>query len=386
MFSRDELIKQAQRRYPTFLRSVVEGVSFFPLEVRIGKSQRADIYAHRLAELEEFRLSAARINLAVDWRSVSDSRFGTHERPERAYFANEDDYLQALGKQDEFEAFRQDVSLILAKIPTLEAWIPENVMAVVDCHAIWPELLNVVQWFGENPRSGLYLRQLPVEGVDTKFFERHRTILHTLLQFLYPEAVDASMQRFEACHGLRWEEPLVRLRFLDDKLRVERGFPIADLAVPAPLFRSLSLSKVTVVITENLRNFLSLPSLPNSVALLGSGDAAALLAGAPWLEKSRILYWGDVDARGFAILARLRSQYCHVESALMDFATLEAHRRWAVVHSQTFQEIGGLTPEESSVLAKLCKQNIRLEQERIPFPVAEKVLKDTIFQAVNKVS
>lgn len=154
--------------------------------------------------------------------------------------------------------------------------------------------------------------------------------------------------------------------------------PIADLAVPAPIFRSFALGKVTVVITENLRNFLSLPPLPNSVALLGSGDAAALLANAPWLANSRILYWGDMDARGFAILGRLRAQYNHVESVLMDSATLDAHRCWAVEVPQTSSKSGLLTSEESSVLAQICEQNLRLEQERIPFPAIVQALTNRV--------
>ncbi len=369
MFSRDQLLSLARRRYADFLRSVVEGVAFFPVELRIGKTRRAETYAERATELAEFRAAAATLNITVEWRTVNDPRFGPHERPERASFSHETAFLGALGKTDEVRNFRADLALIRAECQALETWLPANAPAVIQHHSLWPALLRVVAWFRANPRSGLYLRQLPVEGVDTKFFERHRTILDALLLQVQPEAVDQSAPRFEARHGLRWEEPLVRLRFLDLALQAVRGFPVADLAIPAPTFRALSLGSVIAIITENLRNFLALPTLPNAVAVLGSGDAAALLASAPWLAQSRILYWGDMDARGFAILARLRAAYPETESILMDSATLEAHRRWAVKVEFAHVEVPGLTTAERAALNQLSAEGLWLEQERVPYAV-----------------
>ena len=164
--------------------------------------------------------------------------------------------------------------------------------------------------------------------------------------------------------------------------RVERGFPVADLAVPAPAFRSLALSNVTAIITENLRNFLALPSLINAVAILGSGDAAALLADARWLTESRILYWGDMDARGYAILGRLRKEYGQTKSLLMDLATLEAYRKWAVKMPQTYAESELLNSQEHSALKCICTEGLRLEQERIPFTAVVEALKES--NAMNR--
>ena len=368
MFSRDELLAQARRRYAEFLRAVVAGTAFFPVELRIGKTRRAESYAERAAELAEFRAAAAALNVTVEWRTVSDPRFGPHERPERACFADETAFLRALGKTEEVRFFREDLALVRAECPALETWLPANAPAVIQHHGLWPALLCVVGWFRVNPRSGLYLRQLPVEGVDTKFFERHKGILDALLLHVQPEAVDESTSRFEARHGLRWEEPLVRLRFLDPALQAARGFPVADLAVPSPTFRALGLGCVNAIVTENLRNFLALPLLPNAVVVMGSGDAAALLANTPWLAQSRILYWGDVDARGFAILARLRAEYPAVESVMMDSTTLAAHRRWANAVAPNAATIPGLSPDETLVLERLGSEGLWLEQERVPYP------------------
>jgi hypothetical protein len=116
-----------------------------------------------------------------------------------------------------------------------------------------------------------------------------------------PLAVDVTAKKFESRHGLRWEQTLIRFRFLDPALQIIHGFPVADMAVPAPTFRVLPFQKVNAIVTENLRNFLSLPPLPNSIGIFGSGDAAALLTGAPWLAQSRICIG--------AILMRAGSQF-----------------------------------------------------------------------------
>lgn len=367
MVDRAELLAQAQRRYPEFLRATIEGNEFFPLELRIGKTRRAHSYAERAAELAAFRAAAKGLGLSVEWREVSDPRFGLHERPERAFFAGEASYLGAVSKAKEVRGFRADVALICAGCSALGSWLPSNVQTIIKHHGVWPELLRVVQWFCAHPRSGLYLRQLPVQGVHTKFFEQYRAILDALLCHVQPEAVDTTTVRFEARHGLRWEEPLVRLRFLDPALQTERGFPVPDVAVPASVFRTLPLRETTAVVTENLRNFLALPPLANAVAVFGSGDAATLLHGAPWLTSTRIIYWGDMDPRGYVILARLRAEYPQMESILMDLATIEAYKALAVEATFDFVELPALLPKERAALEYLCAHDLWLEQERIPF-------------------
>ena len=49
-----------------------------------------------------------------------------------------------------------------------------------------------------------------------------------------------------------------------------------------------------------------------------------------WINRNRIIYWGDIDVEGFLILSRLRNLFENVESILMDETSLEAHIRWAV--------------------------------------------------------
>lgn len=57
---------------------------------------------------------------------------------------------------------------------------------------------------------------------------------------------------------------------------------------------------------------------------LDAGYGFDVLSKAEWLSRCCVLYSGDIDTHGFAILDQLRSQFDHVESFLMDRAILLA--------------------------------------------------------------
>jgi hypothetical protein len=90
----------------------------------------------------------------------------------------------------------------------------------------------------------------------------------------------------------------------------------------------------------------------------------------PWLSGVDVVYWGDIDTHGFAILDRLRAWLPSARSVLMDRETLLAHRdRWVVEDRPARSALTRLTPEEQDVYTELLEdrlaQRVRLEQERI---------------------
>ncbi len=93
--------------------------------------------------------------------------------------------------------------------------------------------------------------------------------------------------------------------------------------------------------------------------------------GVPWLQSARVLYWGDLDAHGFAILSRLRGFVPGVRSFLMDRSVLEGHWNLAVPDEMPAPSFDWrmLTCEEYAVWELLRERRLRLEQERIPMAV-----------------
>ncbi len=80
-----------------------------------------------------------------------------------------------------------------------------------------------------------------------------------------------------------------------------------------------------VFVTENETNFLTFPQVRDAIVIFGAGYGWEALARSHWMNKCIMYYWGDIDTHGFGILDQLRSHFDHVDSFLMDRATLDAH-------------------------------------------------------------
>ncbi len=226
-------------------------------------------------------------------------------------------------------------------------------------------LLAALRWLRDHPASGLLIRQLPVPGVDTKWVARHRGLLESLLTGI----------RGDGDLGVRTLPRLLDVAILDRTLLP--GTPRV-FATSVEELAAMPLRPRVVLLLENKEGVHALPDLPGVVAVHGGGYAVHELAAVPWLAGADVRYWGDLDTHGFAILDRLRTHLPGVRSLLMDTATLEVWRELAVPEpSPTTADPTHLTADESDTLAALRAGNLRLEQERIPWPYALAALTDT---------
>ena len=127
-----------------------------------------------------------------------------------------------------------------------------------------------------------------------------------------------------------------------------------DLTVTAEAFSTLRLPVHTVIVTENLVNFLALPERPGTLAIYGGGYGFSSLRDAALAGDCEVLYWGDLDTHGFRILDQLRAVHPHVASVLMDEATLLAHRdAWGSEPSPSRAALTRLTAEETALYEAL---------------------------------
>lgn len=371
MKDRAALLKQAEAKFPAYLRAVVADEAFFPLDLVIGRTRKARDYEERRNELRKFRGAAESLGLNVEWRTVQDRRFGPHDQPAAARFETESAYLKAIGKFREAEGFRRDLERIRASGLGLDAWAAAQPAKILHHADEWDRLLRVVAWFLERPDSGLYLRQLPIPGVDTKFIERHRRLIEDLLA-----AADGGEGDLFEARGVRVEEPALRLRFLDPAARCHCGLPdfAADLALPRDRVGRLDPPPGTrVLVVENLRNFLALPERRGWIAVFGSGDAQRLWRGVGWLESAPTWFWGDLDLHGLALLARLREMLPRVRGFLMRESLLDefAERIVADETRAPSFDLARLDLAERRLAERLDRGRLRLEQERLPMALVE---------------
>ena len=319
----------------------------------------------------------------IEWREFTHRVFGANRVPREAWVDRLDDALAWIGKQREAARFRTLVELTRARQPVLLDWLGRRPMRALELAGDWERLLAIVDWLREHPRPGIYLRQVDIPGVHSKFIEAHRGVLSEWLDRALPaEAVDAAftgVSRFSARYGFRDKPARIRFRVLDQALPVfshvrngPEALGLPDVTLDADSFAALSLPVQWVFVTENETNFLAFPPVPKGIVIFGAGYGWETLGGIEWLQRCRLHYWGDIDTHGFAILDQLRNRFRHVDSLLMDRATLMAHEaHWGCEPDPLRHDLPRLTAAERSLYDELrdnrFRESLRLEQERIGF-------------------
>jgi hypothetical protein len=356
-----------------------DAAALFPWEYKLrGPDARAlgaefDAVRQWIRALEDGSKAVRGSGYEIVWSEINHRQTGKNRLPSAVVIADFDDALALLGLQAEARRFQQLTANTLVAFPELAAWLARRPFVALEYDAQWPRILSVLGWFRQHARPGVYLRQLEIPGVDSKFIESAKGLLAELLDLVLPvEHIDLSAhptRQFEQRYGLLHRQPLVRFRLLDPASRLGG---LSDVATPAAQFAQLDLAVRHVFITENETNGVAFPDCPDSIVIFGLGYGLGRLAQVAWLQSKAIHYWGDLDTHGFAILDRLRASLPHARSFLMDRETLELHQAlWSHEPSQHVGTLSRLTQDEAALYETL-KQNqlgsgVRLEQERIAF-------------------
>jgi hypothetical protein len=372
----EELVEQLERMWDRgeILRASLTGEALFPKRLRVRRpstkelGERFEDARRWIRQLEED--SRARGYL-LEFEEVVHRQLGRNQVPGRVVVPTEADALRIIGKTRDAERFHTLREVIVDAFPSLEAWVHVRPLKVVELAAHWEGLLAVLRWFSRNPRSGLFRRQLEIEGVDTKFIEHHRQVLTELLELTLPpeQLLSERGTSFDQRFGLREKPFIVRFRMLDETQFIQ-GF--SDLAVPLSDLARLELPVDDVIVTENEVNGLALPPRPRTMVVFAQGYALGRLGEVPWFASRRLLYWGDIDTHGFTMLDRFREHFPQARSLLMDRETLLAHRSmWVTEDTQSTEALTRLDADEHLLFRELLRgthgTRVRLEQERIGF-------------------
>lgn len=365
------------------LRAVIDPTGWSPKRLRLvvpGSNELGDQLDAVRAWLPELR-GVPHVRLV--WREFTHRLLGVSSLPAECWLDSLTDALAMIGKTREarrFEALLQttrahDATLFACLLP----WLNKRPLSALALADEWARLLSVLRWLQTYPRPGIYLRQVDLPGVDSKFIESQRGVLTELLDLcLPPNAIDASATgttQFCRRYGFKDKPLRIRLRVLDAALALPALGPDQDITLTQTDFAQLALPVQRVFITENEVNFLAFPALPGSVVIFGAGYGFDVLSSAKWLHRCSVYYWGDIDSHGFAILDQLRAHLPHAQSLLMDAATLHAHRaQWVQESAPALRQLTRLTVPEATLCQSLTAGRIRLEQERLAFGWVKRAL------------
>jgi hypothetical protein len=371
----DDIAARVRRRWDdgSLLCAYANGDPFDPIEVPLRGPKPSqvgdDIAAARdwVAALDAGRRDNGRYTL--QWQSIGGRQIGRNRLPVRAVVSSIEQAWALLGVATLVRRF--DELLVLAhQHPRVREWVVDHPHHALGLAPEMSQLIAAYVWLDGHRQSNRYLREISAPGVDTKFAERHRPVLAAML------GVSSTASGFLAGLGLRSKPGLVRLR------------PAPSLGLPAPLtelaVRSEELTQLRVeprvaTIIENEISYLSVDVPEDGVVIWGKGFEVDRVGRLRWLAEADILYWGDIDTHGFAILDRLRAWLPRARSVLMDRETLLAHRdRWVTEDRPAKSVLTRLRPDEqdlySDLVGEAFGERVRLEQERIDWQWVEQRL------------
>lgn len=347
-------------------------------------AERFDSVRGWIAEL------SAMPQVRIEWREVNHRVLGAQRIPQSVWIDSPEHAITMIGKRKDAARFLELQHNTRRQQPTITPWLARYPLRALSLAGHWQALLAVVAWCQQHPRPGIYLRQIDIPatqgaglGVHSKFIEAHKGVLTELLDLaLCQDAIDTDYtgtSQFAARYGFADKPPRIRFRLLDENMKLLTGTHNPDITLDAKNFASLELPVRQVFITENEINFLSFPAVHNAIVIFGAGYGWEALAHAHWLKNCALHYWGDIDTHGFAILDQLRNRFDHVQSILMDRATLMAHADfWGVESQPTQHDLTRLTATELALYDDLrhhrIQERLRLEQERIGFRWVQQAL------------
>ena len=387
----EQLVSTLQKRWDTgrYLRAYAADEKWESITLGVKGPSAADLLDH----FDEARKWAAEFErdagvrgtgserFSLEYRTLRGRNLGVNRIPARMRIDSFEQLCDLLDRTSEIRALDSLLEQTRQRIPSASSWVAGHPLVALNYRDVWDKVLTTVEWITTRESRGLYLRQIDVPGVDTKFVEGHRKLLDELLTaVLPPDRIDHSRPRadFTRRFGFLAKPGYTRFRLLGRNLS---GFPsgVTELMLRTDELAELAPDVTTAFVVENEVTYLAFPEVADSIVVFGSGFALTTLGDLPWLQDTEIVYWGDIDTHGFDILNRLRGRFESVRSMLMDADTLLAHaEQWVVEPAPTSRALPYLTADEASLYRDLVEglhgQSIRLEQERVRFSLLHQAL------------
>jgi hypothetical protein len=376
----DDLVATLRRRWASgrYLRAYARGTPWETVSLPIRGPTADDVLqdsAAVVAWTDTVRRAAidrrGRTRFTIECRAVRNRVLGENLVPTRIHISSLEQLAELLGVVHEIERLDSVLAATRRVLPGAEGWVADHPSEALSHSDAWPRLLATARWIVDHDASTLDLRHLDVPDVDTKFVESNRKIIGRLLDEVLPiNRIDPTANDFALRYGFRPRPRYVRIRLLSPVSALPPH--VTEIELRADELAALPLPVTTVFVVENQASYLSFPELPDAIVVFGGGFAVTTLELLPWLAEKEVVYWGDIDTHGFAILDRLRERVPGACSILMDTSTLLAHRDQLTNEpSPTSAILHHLTTEESDLYRDLIEDrygsSVRLEQERIRF-------------------
>lgn len=231
--------------------------------------------------------------------------------------------------------------------------------------------LDAAAWFETTPEDqwrALTPRQVPIPGLHAKWLDSNRQLVQAL------GGLD-DLTLIQRPTRVYWT-------YLDPAYR-RTGSRVHDSLTLGDTV-TLPYQPTIVLIVENKDSAVLFPELAGGIVVEGNGQASVgLLPQVSWIKDAKtLIYWGDIDQRGYEIVDGLRHRLRQLRTILMDRQTYDTYARFGTefepngnpIKLRPRRALVYLIPSEREMYDALSDpdwpSHRRFEQERVPLPTA----------------
>jgi hypothetical protein len=169
------------------LRELLEPSGAYPRRRALKRPTAASLLSdYAAAQRWAAELFAGAGPYALETVEVGRRTVGSNRIPAAAVFASVEDEIGFVGKSREAARFRELAAGLGELDPLLPGWAARRPLKLLELGDDVLPAARVALWLRDNPAPGIYVRQLGLPGVHTKFIERHRQVIDQLLAALAP--------------------------------------------------------------------------------------------------------------------------------------------------------------------------------------------------------
>lgn len=366
MITPKELQAKTEKAFFKVVSSYLKGETIFPWVIPSNKQITGTNYNEWKADLLPLHQQSKQVKgkgYTIEWKPRTIN--GTKQSvPSKIYYETFEDFLFFIGRTADYQKIVSANDLIVKSFPSLKDWTAFNPVILLEHTKLWNDLLKVCHYFVQHsPPHPFFIRELPIP-VHSKFIEQNAALLKKLLDLLLPSGwIRAEENDFVLRFGLKKLGVYTQIRILDDTLKSHLGYDECSLTLDDASWLQWTPQKVFII--ENQICYHTFPKVENAVAIFGEGFKSRVSRHLPWLEKTDLYCWFDLDAAGFEMLNMVRQHYPNCRSFLMDETTYKTFSTYAVENTYRRKQLDYLNSEEKTMYQFLVDNHRRLEQERI---------------------
>lgn len=337
----------------------------WPLRIHIGKPSGSDVteqFERVRAHVSRWRaVNVGTVELEqVSFRSTAEPI----DVPKSWALASPSEWVEATGSGQIQSEYQRLARVVAAVDPMFHRLLVRRRQLVLDRdEAEVIKAAELALLLESGCAAGAPLRALSLAGIDSKFIERNRALLVALLDVRFDGLIsDLGLEEFLG--ALNASDHWLLVADLDGSLLCFSQQRVRD----KELFNT-NLPADHILVVENERSLHQLPKADNVIAILGAGLNLAWMD-APWLDKKRVGYWGDIDTWGLLMLGRARTHQSSLTPLLMSETEFDKYGEdHAVPEPNPAGQIPpqGLNADEEVLYSRLLRsEKGRLEQEFLP--------------------